>query len=357
MREIALFSTKILVQPGLIAGAAETIRSLTSSAHKALLLCDRNTRRYARPVAEGLKRAGIDVDLCLLPPGETQKKPATAARLYDRMARFRMERKSILVAVGGGVVTDLGGFVASTYMRGIPLFLVPTTLLGQVDAAIGGKTGVNLAHGKNLIGTFYQPKAVLLDPAALATLPDREFTGGLGEVIKYGMIQDAGLLDYIERNLEAMRKRDPAVLEEIVFRCATIKAAVVGQDEKEYGLRAILNYGHTVGHALETAGGYVKLHHGEAISIGMEAEAFMAMELGLTNVETLAAQNRILKACGLPTRGKGLPQKRVLQAMQLDKKGHHGRPRFVLPEAVGRVRFEVEVPDEIVVKALRTVTA
>jgi 3-dehydroquinate synthase len=304
-----------------------------------------------------LAERGVQVQLSVVPAGEPRKNLSTAARLYERLARFGMDRRSLFVAVGGGVVTDLGGFVASTWMRGVPLVLVSTTLLGQVDAAIGGKTAVNLARGKNLVGTFYQPRAVLCDPSALRTLPPREFTSGLGEVVKYGMIRDGALLEYLGNHIGAVRGRDPEVLEEIVFRCASIKAQVVSEDEKESGLRAILNYGHTIGHALEAAGGFRTLSHGEAVSIGMEAEAVIAMELGLAPIELLAVQNRALKLCGLPTRARRLSQKRILAAMKLDKKGVDGRARFVLPEAVGRVRHGVEVPPDLVLSALRTVTA
>lgn len=356
MREIKLLGSRIFVWPGLQAEAGETVRALEPRATKAFVLTDKNCRPYAERVELGLRQQGLKTVLHALPPGETQKKLATAAKLYDRMARAELDRKCPLVAVGGGVVTDLGGFVASTYMRGIPFFAVPTTLLGQVDAAIGGKTGVNLPQGKNLVGTFYQPRAVFCDPATLKTLPAREYVGGLGEVVKYGMIKDAEFFGYLETNIASIRNRDPSVLEEVVFRCASIKAQVVEEDEKESGLRAILNYGHTIGHALEAAGDYRKLHHGEAVAIGMEAEAILALEMGLTELETLAAQNRLLKLCSLPTRVKGLPRRKVLEAMRLDKKGIDGKPRFVLPEAVGRVRHSVEVPEALISSALRTVT-
>jgi 3-dehydroquinate synthase len=356
MRRIPLLSSVIDVGCGLLKDAGARIRELEPRAKKAFLLTDRNCARYARTVRSGLQAAGMEVEILAIAPGESQKKPASAARIYDRLARAGIERQSAFVAVGGGVVTDLGAFAASTWMRGIPLFLVPTTLLAQVDAAIGGKTGVNLPQGKNLVGTFYQPLGVFCDPEVFRTLPAREYVGGLGEVVKYGVIRDAELFPFLEKNIEAIRERKPDTLEEIVFRCASIKADVVSKDEKESGLRAILNYGHTIGHGLEAAGGYRKLHHGEAVSVGMEAAAVIAMDMGLTPLETLAAQNRLLKLCGLPTRVKGLPPRKVLEAMRLDKKNSDGRFRFVLPEAVGRVRFGVEVPAELVVSGLRAVS-
>lgn len=357
MREIPLLSSRLFVGPGVRTEAGRTIRALLPEARRVFLLTDRNCARYGRDVQSSLREADFEVETCAIPPGELQKKLATAGRLHETLAEKKFDRKSVLVAVGGGVITDLGGFVASTYMRGIPLFLVSTTLLGQVDAAIGGKTAVNLPQGKNLVGTFYQPRGVFLDPTVLATLPPREFVSGLGEVAKYVIIRDAELGVTIEKNIEAIRRREPGVLDEIVHRCAAIKAEIVSQDERESGLRAILNYGHTIGHALEAAGGYKTLYHGEAISIGMEAEAILAMELGIAPLEVLAAQNRLLRLCGLPTRVKRMARSKVLAAMKLDKKGVDGRLRFVLPEAIGKVRWPVEVPAPLISTALRTVTA
>ena len=356
MREIPLLSSKLLVGPEALswqAAGGVVGAGLTG----VFLLTDRNCQGYAKPLVEGLRAAGIPVHLTALPPGELQKTPATAGRLHQKMARAGLDRKSAVFAIGGGVISDLAGFVASTYMRGIKVYLFPTTLLGQVDAAIGGKTGVNLPQGKNLVGTFYQPSAVFCDPAALRTLPEREYVSGLGEVVKYGMIRDAALFDYLGKNIQGVRARDPGVLDEVVYRCVAIKADVVTKDERESGERAILNYGHTIGHALEAAGGYKILQHGEAVSIGMEAEAILSMELGIAPLELLAAQNRLLKLCGLPTRVKKLPEKKVLAALKLDKKNVSGRTRFVLPEAIGKVRWGVEVPPDLIAAALRTVTA
>ncbi len=356
LRELSLLSSRLLVAPGALGSFAESATPHLKDVRKALILTDKNCARYAKPVERALKATGVETALESIPAGEPQKQLGTAAKLYDRMARFRMDRKSLLVAVGGGVITDLGGFVASTYMRGIPVILVPTTLLGQVDAAIGGKTGVNLPQGKNLVGTFYQPRAVFCDTEVLRTLPSREFTAGLGEVAKYVVIRDAELYCTIENNLAKIGARDPAVLDEIVYRCVKIKADVVSEDERESGLRAILNYGHTIGHGLEAAGNYRALHHGEAVAIGMEAEAFLAKELGMAPAEMLLMQTRLLKLCGLPTRAKKLPLRKVLDAMKLDKKGVDGRARFVLPEAIGRVRHGIEVPAPLILSALRAVT-
>jgi 3-dehydroquinate synthase len=354
VREIQLLSSRIYVGPGILTDAAG---GPATPATAACILTDPNCLKYAKAVEQRLKAAGTPCHRIILPAGEVQKSLATAGRLQQKLARAGLDRKSAVFAVGGGVLSDLGGFVASTYMRGIRAYLYPTTLLGQVDAAIGGKTGVNLPQGKNLVGTFYQPEAVFCDSAVLRTLPSREYVSGLGEVVKYGMIRDAALFDFIEKNIEGIRGRDPEVLDEIVYRCVAIKADVVTRDEKESGERAILNYGHTIGHALEAAGGYKILQHGEAVAIGMEAEAILSMELGIAPLELLAAQNKLLKLCGLPTRVKKMPEQKVLAALKLDKKNVSGKTRFVLPEAIGKVRWGVEVPPELIAAALRTVTA
>jgi 3-dehydroquinate synthase len=357
VREIPLLASRLFVGPGTLSWKGAVGEAVGPGLTGALVLTDRNCRKYAKALADGLKEAGVPVHLSALPPGEIQKTLATAGRIHQQMARAGLDRKSAVFAVGGGVISDLAGFVASTYMRGVRAFLFPTTLLGQVDAAIGGKTGVNLPQGKNLVGTFYQPSAVFCDPAALRTLPEREYVSGLGEVVKYGVIRDAALFDFIGSHIEGIRGRDPGVLDEIVYRCVAIKADVVTRDEKESGERAILNYGHTIGHALEAAGGYKLLQHGEAVSIGMEAEAILSMELGIAPLELLAAQNKLLKLCGLPTRVKKMPEKKVLAALKLDKKNVSGRTRFVLPEEIGKVRWGVEVPPNLIAAALRTVTA
>ena len=357
MRVIPLLSSQIFVGPGILAGVGATLRYMMKDAGKAFILTDANCGRFARKIQSTLKQEGFKTTRKSIPAGEGRKKLATAAQLYDAMAEFRMDRQSLLVAIGGGMITDLGGFVASTYMRGIPAVFVPTSLGGQVDAAIGGKTGVNRPQGKNLVGTFTQPWAVFCDPRTLKTLPEREYVSGLGEVVKYGVIRDADLFQYISDNVDGIRRRKPDILDEIVHRCAAIKADVVGADETESGLRAILNYGHTIGHGLESAGGYSKLLHGEAVSIGMEAEAFLAVAMKFVSADTMAEQSRLLTACGLPVRTRALPPRKILDAIRLDKKGVAGKSRFVLPDSIGHVQYGIEVPPDLVKRALKAVTA
>jgi 3-dehydroquinate synthase len=261
------------------------------------------------------------------------------------------------VALGGGVIGDLAGFVASTYLRGVNVVQVPTTLVAQVDASIGGKTGINHPKGKNLIGTFYQPKLVFIDVATLRTLPKRELIGGMAEVVKYGVIADPELFAYLEQHIPELLKYDVEALEQIVLRSARIKADVVSKDEREAGLRRILNYGHTLGHAIETATGYGRLHHGEAIAIGMEFAARLASRLGLCNQSLVDRQHRLLEQFGLPTRlPPRIDPKRVLAAMALDKKVQGGQLHFVLPERLGGVRV-MPVEQGLVKETLRRFSA
>jgi 3-dehydroquinate synthase len=268
-----------------------------------------------------------------------------------------LERKSFIIALGGGVVGDLAGFVAATYLRGIPFVQVPTTLLAQVDSSVGGKVGVNLPAGKNLVGAFHQPRHVLCDLATLDTLPEREFRAGLAEVIKYGIIYDASLFQKLETELPKILKRNEEALTEIVARSCEIKAEVVGQDETESGLRAILNFGHTIGHGLEAISRYGKYLHGEAISIGQVAAAVLSNRLtGLpqSDVERI----RILfKRAGLPmtVRLNKLQRKQLFDAMRLDKKVSGGEIKFVLARAIGKVEYGVKVPEAEIEAALNAV--
>lgn len=301
---------------------------------------------YARRAEKSLVAAGFDPVQIVVPAGETAKNLATVHACYDKLAAHRLERKSFIVALGGGVVGDLAGFVAATYLRGIPFVQVPTTLLAQVDSSVGGKVGVNLKAGKNLVGAFHQPRFVLCDLDTLRTLPEREFRAGLAEVIKYGIIYDAALFRALERDMDKLLARDQKLLTAVVARCCEIKAEVVGQDETESGLRAILNFGHTIGHGLEAISRYGKYLHGEAISVGQAAAARLsAQQLGLSDVEV----RRIiilLRGAGLPTSvNLNHAQRRGLTAaMKLDKKVSGGEIKFVLARRIGRVEFGQKVP-------------
>jgi 3-dehydroquinate synthase len=298
-----------------------------------------------RQVRESLAKAGIEAELVVVPAGEKSKSLKSVEKCYDELATHRLERKSFIVALGGGVVGDLAGFVAATYLRGIPFVQVPTTLLAQVDSSVGGKVGVNLRAGKNLVGAFHQPRLVLCDLDTLCTLPMREYRAGLAEVIKYGIIYDAELFERLEREMEKLLRREPKVLAGVIARCCEIKAEVVAQDETESGLRAILNFGHTIGHALEAISHYGKYLHGEAISIGQVAAAKLSGEiLGLAG-QDIERIEKLFHRAGLPTNislNQG-QRKKLFAAMELDKKVSAGEIKFVLARRIGEVEFGQKV--------------
>ncbi len=320
-------------------------------AERCAIVTDKNAGKYfAKTVFDSLARAGFSPVLITVPAGETAKSLRTVEHCYNQLAAHRLERKSFIIALGGGVVGDLAGFVAATYLRGIPFVQIPTTLLAQVDSSVGGKTGVNLRAGKNLVGAFYQPRLVLCDLDTLKTLPEREFRAGLAEVIKYGIIYDARLFADIERDLVKILKRDQKTLAPIVARCCEIKADVVSQDETENGLRAILNFGHTIGHAIENSSGYGKFLHGEAISIGQVAEAKISGKiLGLKSNDVERIESLFLHS-GLPTRIKlnSAQKRKFFAAMRLDKKASDGVVKFVLARRIGKVEFGQRVPAEAI---------
>jgi 3-dehydroquinate synthase len=319
------------------------------------IISDRNVApRFGKVARLSLARAGFDPVLITVPAGETAKSLSSVQSCYDQLASHRLERRSFIVALGGGVVGDLAGFVAATYLRGIDFVQVPTTLLAQVDSSVGGKVGVNLKAGKNLVGAFYQPRLVVCDLDTLASLPPREFRAGLAEVIKYGIIYDAALFERLERALPELLRRRAGALAAVVARCCEIKAAVVEQDETEAGLRAILNFGHTIGHALEAISSYGKYLHGEAIAIGQVAAAEIsraALGLPARDVERI---RDLFQRADLPTRVQltAAQRPKLLQAMRLDKKVRDGQIRFVLAQRIGKVRFGCRVSPALIRKAI-----
>ena len=324
------------------------------AARCAVITDDQVGPRHSPRVLESLRKAGFDPVLLTIPAGEPAKNLKQVEALYHELAAHQLERRSCIVALGGGVVGDVAGFVAGTYLRGLPLVQLPTTLLAQVDSSVGGKTGVNLPAGKNLVGTFHQPRLVLCDLATLDTLPEREFRAGIAEVIKYGIIRDAAFFNQIETDLDRLLGREEATLGAVVARSCEIKAEVVARDETEAGLRAILNFGHTIGHALEAITGYSQYLHGEAIAIGQVAAARLSARLaGLPEAEVERIR-ALFDRVGLPTEVQlsAAQKKSLLQAMQLDKKVSGGRFKFVLAEAIGQVRWGVPVPEKAVLEAL-----
>jgi 3-dehydroquinate synthase len=307
---------------------------------RAVIISDARVEPFhARPVANSLSSVGVvAVDTLVVETGEKTKCVAEAEKLWNKLLALGADRKTLIVAVGGGVVGDLAGFVAATYARGIPFAQVPTTLLAQVDSSVGGKVGVNLPRAKNMVGAFWQPTAVLVDTQTLQTLPEREYRSGLGEIVKYGVIMDAELFARLEHDAAALTSRRHDVLQQVIARCCQLKAEVVEADEREKtGRRTVLNYGHTFAHAFETVTGYNELLHGEAVSIGMMCAARLAQRLGRIDAQFVSRQRAILIALGLPVRVPDLDPEQMIAAMSHDKKTEAGQLRFVLPTRLGDV--------------------
>jgi len=311
---------------------------------------------YLDTVCRHLAAAGKQVTTVVLPDGEEEKNWSSLMRVFDVLLSEKCDRKTTLIALGGGVIGDLTGFAAASYMRGVPFVQVPTTLLAQVDSSVGGKTGINHPLGKNMIGAFYQPKAVIADTSTLDTLPDRELAAGLAEVIKHGAIIDAAFFEWIEANIDALKARDPAALAHAIRRSCEIKAEVVRQDEREGGLRAILNFGHTFGHAIEAGLGYGEWLHGEAVGCGMVMAADLSQRLGYIDAATAARITRLVRAAGLPIKAPELGIARWLELMQVDKKNEGGEIKFILLKPLGTAVI-TPVPEALLRQTLEVCVA
>ncbi len=352
--DLAERSYDIDIDSGALSRAGAFLAQRGKISH-AVLITDRNVEKpHAMQVAESLGGQSWKVDVIAIEPGESSKSLESAAALWQGLLQLGADRKTVLVAVGGGVIGDLAGFVAATYARGIRFFQVPTTLLAQVDSSVGGKVGINLPQAKNMVGAFLQPQGVLIDTATLDTLPEREYRSGLGEVVKYGVILDAPFFATLESNVAAVNARDHQVLAQVVARCCRLKADVVTQDEREEtGLRAVLNYGHTFAHAFETLTGYGTLLHGEAVAIGMACAARLAQRIGRVDEAFTARQGALLAALGLPVEVPKLDHEKILSTMLHDKKAEHGRLRLVLPTRMGHVELVDDVDANAIRAALR----
>jgi 3-dehydroquinate synthase len=339
--ELAERSYDIVIKDGLLPGIGRRLKALGLSGGgrrgKAAIVTNPQVNRlYGRVVAAGIRDAGFEAVVLTVPDGEAHKGLKEASSLYDRLIAGGMERGSPIIALGGGVIGDLAGFVAATYLRGVPYIQAPTTLLAQVDSSVGGKTAVNHPLGKNLIGAFYQPRAVFIDPLVLKTLKPREMRAGLAEVVKYGVIRDPGFFAFLEANSASLNAPGAALRKAIERSCA-VKAEVVSSDEREGGLRAILNFGHTFGHAIESVAGYGTFRHGEAVSMGMVMASRFSAWLGLCPGETAERVAGLLLRTGLPVEAPRMPADALLRSMQLDKKVKGARLRFVLVEKIGGV--------------------
>jgi 3-dehydroquinate synthase len=307
---------------------------------------------YLERLTRTLESAGISVLPIVLPDGEEYKDWETLNLIFDDLLKHRAERKTTLIALGGGVIGDITGFAAACYQRGVPFIQVPTTLLSQVDSSVGGKTGINHPLGKNMIGAFYQPRLVLADTDTLKTLPPRELSAGLAEVIKYGLIWDAPFFDWLEANMEKLRALDPDAIAHAIYRSCEIKAQVVAQDERESGIRALLNLGHTFGHAIEAGMGYGNWLHGEAVAAGMALAAQVSQRMGLIDMSALTRAESLIARAGLPVDAPALGVAKYMEYMGVDKKVEGGRIRFVLLKRIGEAFVTADVPEAVLIDVL-----
>jgi len=350
--ELGERSYPIEIGTGNLAEAGRFLLSRRKVSHS-VVVADTNVERHASTVGQSLIAAGLKVEVAVVEAGEASKRASVLEGLWKKLLDFNADRKTVVTAVGGGVIGDLAGFAAASYARGLPFLQVPTTLLAQVDSSVGGKTGINLAGAKNMVGAFWQPCGVVIDTETLTTLPAREYLSGLAEVVKYGVILDADFFAYLEANDAGCVERKPEVVREIVARSCELKALVVSQDEREEtGLRAVLNYGHTFCHAFETLTNYSTLLHGEAVSIGMMCAARLAARMKRIDQTMVDRQRALLTALGLPIATPELDPQEILRVMARDKKVEHGKLRFVLPTRMGHVELVGDVDPADVVAAL-----
>lgn len=347
---------EILIGTGWWPRVAESVLSVVADATHLVVIYDEAIQSlWSDALAESFRAAGLRVDYVPVPTGETSKSVGQLEKLWRQMLDCRTDRQSVVVAVGGGVIGDLAGFAAATFNRGVRLIQIPTTLLAQVDSSVGGKTGINLPGAKNVVGAFWQPSLVVIDTATLSTLDDRIYLSGLAEVVKYGVIADAGFFAWLESVADRLVHRDSAVLREAIARSCQIKADVVAADERETtGLRAILNYGHTFAHAIEATAGYGHFLHGEAVAVGMQMAADLAFDMGRVDADFVARQAALLEKLDLPIHWHEADPSAMLPVMQSDKKVAHGQLRFILPTKLGHVEMVEGVLKEQVRAAIRS---
>ncbi len=347
----------MLIERGLLRTAATALRDLIPGNGRSFVLTAPPVqKRWAGVLHKSFAKDGRKVDVIVMPDGERSKTLAELEKLAGKLVNLGADRRSVLLALGGGVVGDVGAFLASVFMRGIPVVQIPTTLLAQVDSAIGGKTGVNLKAGKNLLGTFHQPLAVLVDPEVLSTLPEREYRSGLFEAMKYGVIRNPAIFSLMESQRDALLRRNGAVLEQLIADCIRVKADVVSRDERESGERRILNFGHTIGHALEAETNYRRLLHGEAVGWGMIAASLIGAEMGVTGPATTERIIALVQRYG-PLPKIKVDGKRIMKRLASDKKTVGGVPHFILPTAIGEVEVVNKVPPRLVVEMVRKIGA
>ncbi len=347
-------SYEIEIGNGCLPKLAKEITKSANVSHVVVITDENVNGLYAERVQSHLLAGSLKVDCLVVPAGESTKCVQLAETLWNQLRSLGADRKTMVLALGGGVVGDLAGFIAATYGRGVPFFQVPTTLLAQVDSSVGGKVGINLPNAKNMVGAFWQPHGVLIDVEVLKTLNDREYKAGMAEVIKYGMILDEPFFEFLEQNIDAINRCDRDVLIKIVKRCCELKADIVQRDEREtLGIRAVLNYGHTFGHAFEAETGYSELLHGEGVSIGMVCAAKLSVALGRIDQSIADRQFELLQGIGLPTRTPEIDLEKAIQAMGRDKKVEHGKLRFILPSRIGHVELVGDVSKEQILDSMQ----
>jgi 3-dehydroquinate synthase len=345
----------IVVGNGILSGLGAKLKNQNIGKNAVVITNPIIHQCHGQALTAGLKQNGFSVKVLEVPAGERSKSVKAAFRLITEIARYDQLKKIFIIAFGGGVVGDLAGYVAAAYKRGVPFVQVPTTLLAQVDSAIGGKVAIDLPYGKNLVGAFYQPKIVWSDTAVLSTLSQRQIRNGLAEIVKYGVIADKGFFQYVAKNYKRLLALDAPAIEHVVQRSSRIKRDVVVADEKETkGIRSILNFGHTVGHAIEAAGKYNQFHHGEAIALGMRVAAHISYQKNICLREDVEALNAVLSNIGLPQRIRGVTTSAILRYMQHDKKFLAGKNRFVLMKGLGAVKLVEGVPLGMIRKAIQT---
>jgi len=353
--ELGERSYNISIGNNILDGIGDALKSLDLSPKVAVVSNPTVLELYGERVSNSIKGSGFDLLTVTIPDGEEYKDLLWLQHIYDELLTHKLDRSSALIALGGGVIGDMTGFAASTYMRGIACIQVPTTLLAQVDSSVGGKTGVNHKLGKNMIGTFWQPRLVWIDIETLRTLPKRELLAGLAEVIKYGVIHDTELFDFLADNRDRILGLDSEGLAHVIQRSCEIKAEVVAKDEREAGLRAILNYGHTIGHAIETVTEYKRFLHGEAVAIGMYLEARLSRMLDLIDEGQVSQIKDVIDSYGLPSeKPANINAHSIFLSMQLDKKAVAGELKFILPEKIGGVRIHKGVSEDLLREVLRS---
>lgn len=349
-------SYDILLGPELLAKVGDSLSKILKPSRIVLITHPFLFQLYGGKILSGIKDQGWATDIIEVPEGETSKTLKQAELIYDRLLELKCDRKSVLVALGGGVIGDLVGFVAATYQRGIPFVQVPTTLLSQVDSSVGGKTAVNHPKGKNMVGAFYQPRLVMADLDTLQSLPKNEFRAGLAEVIKYGVISDARFFEYLEKNAEKILRLDKECLAHIIKTSCSIKAQVVEKDERESHYRMILNFGHTLGHAIEALTGYSQFIHGEAVAIGMVYAAKLSQQLGRCPEEIPKRIMGLVKKCGLPADFPDLDPQAVIESLYHDKKTMNNKIKFILVKEIGKIEIVDDMSEADIIKLLQAET-